>query len=237
MKQAMNIEEPVTPIEFPQKRGGLLETEDERITIGEFYARLDALLSELPESAWHKNRRQIDDKQFFQGQIFNVNNYADANRAINDIVSEGEGAADTPLDFENELAHFYRFEEIFKNQVLTKANNPKGYEWGAPLGVDWSAVYPAISDPESFDFSGESDEVKASQLACNIAFSQMVDDLTDAFNTNTGKLGNGVRAMFDIRMAALKAFNTPLSNGKVAGPAFKYIAAIERTSNVEGALL
>jgi len=235
MQQGMDIEEPVDPPEFPDLDIDLMAkgAEEERITIGEFYDRLDKLLAQLPADVWQANRNQVDDRQFFQGQIFAVNCYDDANRAINEIVSEGEGAPGdrNPLDLNNELAHFYRFEELYRNQVLVKTGDGvDDYAWGESLGVDWDGVYPAISDPESYDFSNESDEVKAAQLACNVAFSEMVDHLEDAFNSDeSGELGNGVRAMFDIRMAAIKAFKTPLSNGKVAGPAFVYLPASERT--------
>ena len=56
----------------------------------------------------------------------------------------------------------------------------------------------------------------------------MVDHLEAAFNSNDGELGNGVQSMFDIRMAAINAFQVPLSNGKVAGPSFVYIPVSER---------
>ncbi|MFT6372820.1 MAG: hypothetical protein ACJAZT_001574 [Gammaproteobacteria bacterium] len=236
MQQGMNIEEPVDPPEFPDLTMAKLAETEERVTIGEFYARLDTALSQLPADAWQANRHQVDDRQFFQGQIFAINNYADAHRAIEEIVSEGEGSPNdkNPLDLNSELAHYYRFEELFRNQVLVKTgDDPSDYAWGEPLGVDWTAVYPAISDPESYDFSNESIDVQASQLACNVAFSEMVDHLQYAFNSNDGQLGNGVQSMFDIRMAAIKAFQTPMKSGQVAGPAFVYLPADQRiiTSN------
>ena len=229
MQQGMAIEEPVNPPEYPVLKA--TAAVDERITIGEFYERLDTLLKGLPSDVWQANRNQVDDRQFFQGQIFTVNSYEDASRAINEIVSEGEGAPGdrNPLDLNNELAHYYRFEEVYRNQKLVKTGDAvDDYAWGASLGVDWDGVYPAISDPESYDYSKESEEVQAAQLACNVAFSEMVDHLEAAFNSNDGELGNGVQAMFDIRMAAIHAFQVPLSNGKVAGPAFVYVPVSER---------
>jgi len=232
----MNIEEPVDAPEFPDLEMTQLLEADERVTIGEFYARLDVLLSQLPADAWQANRNQVDDRQFFQGQIFAVNCYADAHRAIDEIVSEGEGspADKNPLDLNSELAHFYRFEELYRNRVLVKTGNgPGDYAWGEPLGVDWNDVYPAISDPESYDFSNESADVQAAQLACNVAFSEMVDHLQVAFNTNDGELGNGVQSMFDIRMAAINALQTPLTNGQVAGPAFVYLPIDQRVGTAK----
>ena len=226
MQQGMAIEEPSEPIDPPT----MLRAVDQGITIGEYYARLKLALKALPASAWTPDHNQVSDTQFFQGQIFAVNDYDDASRAIDIIVSEGEGTpvapgvTGSPLDFQNELAHYYRFWEVERNQVLMKAPNPVGYAWGPPLGVDWEAVYPAIPDPEQHDFSQEPPDAQAAQIACNTAYTVMVDALVGAFNGKLGGLGEAVRAMFDLRMAAIKALNTPLANGQsVAGPAFVYL--------------
>jgi len=229
MVQGMAIEAPLEPID-PR----ILKTAagDATVTIGEYYERLKRALQGLPASAWKADNLQIDDAQFFQGQIFAVNDCADACKAIDQIVSEGEGTPKTPenqgspLDFQNDLAHYYRFWEIQKNQVLEKdvsaEANDSGYMWGGPLGVDWGAVYPAITDPETYDFSQESEAVQIAQAKCNGAYTAMIEGLAAAFSGGTGDLGVAVRAMFELRMAAIQALNTPMKDGSVAGPAFLY---------------
>ncbi|MBK8176699.1 MAG: ferritin-like protein [Rhodospirillales bacterium] len=223
MKQGMDIEEPEEPIPFPVERLMMAEAAL-TVTIGEFYAALDAFLAQLPNTQWAPNRNQIDDAQFFAGQLFPINSYADAHRAISIIVSEGEGTKANPLDFENEVSHYYRFGEVFYDKVLTKADNRLGYTWGpAPLGVDWSAVYPAISDPGTHDFSNEPPTARAVQAACNQAYTTLIEELQRAVSGERARLGNAVRAMFDLRMASTTALSTPLSQSdKVAGPAFIY---------------
>jgi hypothetical protein len=129
----------------------------------------------------------------------------------------------SPLDFQQELAHFYRFEEIRRNQVLIKAPNPEGFAWGGPLGVDWTQVYDAISDPGEHDFSGEPQAAQDAQTACDAAFGQMVAELQGAVAGQVGALGRAVRAMMDLRRAAHVAFTTPLASGQVAGPSFKLL--------------
>ena len=193
--------------------------------------RLEQALSELPASAWQPDRNQIDDSQFFQGQLFKVNSFADAQQAINDIISEGEGSTTSPLNFQGDLSHYYRFEEIFRNQVLTKADNPVGYVWGEPLGIDWNSVYPAITDPCIHDFSQDPPAAQAAQVQCNSAFSDMVDALQLAFNGQSAQLGVGVRCMFSLRQAMQLAFTSPLADGfSVAGPSFLYIPKNQRQS-------
>lgn len=227
MSQGMAIEEPSEPIDPPQLVGAKML--DTTVTIGEYYHLLDQALAALPASAWIPNRFQITDGQFFPGQLFAVNNYDDAHEAITQIVSEGEGTPvspnnpGSPLTFQNELAHYYRFWEMERDQVLVKdPGNPVGFAWGGPLGVNWHAVYPAIADPELHDFSNDSPAAQQAQADCNAAYSAMVDALTSAFSGGTGGLGLAVRAMFDLRMAAIKALSTPLANGQVSGPAFLY---------------
>lgn len=222
MAQGMAIEEPeeVPPFEVVN----LLMAPGGAMTIGQYYALVDAFLATLPASAWVPDNNQITDDQFFAGQLFAVNGYTDAHLAIQQIVSEGEGAKDDPLDFQNELAHYYRFGEVFYDKVLTRIPQDPGYQWGPePLGVDWTAAYPAIPDPGCHDFSKDSDAAQSAQAACNLAYSGMIDALQLAVKGEAGQLGAAVRKMFELRMAAMAALQVPLADGKsVAGPAFVY---------------
>jgi hypothetical protein len=224
MAQAMAIEEPEDgAIHFPHEQALLAAAAQEFMTIGQFYRYLDGLLAKLPQSKWSSGRNQIDDRQFFAGQIFAVNGYPDAHRAIEEVVSEGEGTKKSPLDFQADVAHYYRFGEVYYDQVLSKANNPEGYVWKGKLGVDWSAVYPAIPDPGTHDFSTEPPAARAAQDRCDQAFTRLVQELQKAVVGDSGRLGNAVRAMFDLRIAARQAMTVPLADpAKVAGPSFRY---------------
>jgi hypothetical protein len=227
MSQAMAIEEPESgPIDFPHEL--VAAAEPTFMTIGQFYNHLDSFLETLPASQWKAGRNQIDDHQFLQGEIFAVNNYADAHLAIQRIVSEGEGTKESPLDFAGEVSHYYRFAEIFYDQVLTKADNPKGYVWKGTLGVDWKAVYPAIPDPGSHDFSKDPPAARNAQDHCDEAYTRLVQELQRAVAGEGGRLGNAVRAMFDLRTAARHALTVPLAvPTEVAGPSFRYRPGIK----------
>jgi hypothetical protein len=222
MAQAMAIEQPEDgAIDFPHELA--LEAAPMFMTIGQFYHYLDRFLAMLPGSRWSKERNQIDDRQFLAGELFAVNGYDDAHRAIQDIVSEGEGNKESPLDWQGEVAHYYRFAEVYYDQVLTKADNPKGYAWKGILGVDWSAVYPAITDPSSHDFSSDPPAARAAQDHCDAAYTRLVQGIQRAVAGEPGYLGNAVRAMFELRMAAKKALTVPLADpATVAGPSFRY---------------
>jgi hypothetical protein len=225
MEQGMSIEQPEVKPDFPVVHAALEADEPQAVTIGQFYEALDAFLGTLDPGDWHPGRNQIGDDQFLTGQLFAVNGYADAHRAIAVIVSEGEGASDSPLDFADEVAHYYRFGEIFHDLVLTRVPGDPGYQWGPePLGVDWQQVFPAIPDPQTHDFSVDPAPAQAAQAACNTAYSKMVDALQGAVSGQSGQLGVAVRAMFDLRMATQVALRTPLADGiSVSGPAFVYL--------------
>jgi hypothetical protein len=219
-QQGMAIEAPVKPILLAADGGA---GDDGTETIGQFYAKLDEFLWNLPESAWQPGRHQIDDSQFFAGQLYPIDNRDDARRAISQIVSEGEGSSESPLDFQNEVSHYYRFKEMHLKQVLTKSEKPPGYQWGPePFPIDTDAVYPAIDNPTQHDFSQDSAAAQAAQAACNLAYSRLIDALQRAVTGEEGQLGAAVRAMFDLGKTARIALTTPLSGGGVAGPSFLY---------------
>jgi rubrerythrin len=220
MKQGMTIEEPETPLDIPVRATAVAEPEF--MTIGEFYEHLDEFLKNLPESAWHKNHNQLDDAQFFAGALFPINGYRDAHKAISRIVSQGEGTALSPLDFQQEVAHYYRFKELALDKLLQKANNEVGFEFAGSLDIKWGAVYPAIPNPGKHDFSKDSSAARDAQDACNEAFTRMLQELQRAVYGEPGRLGNAVRAMFDLRRATRVALETPLADGTVAGPAFLF---------------
>ena len=222
MAQGTHIEEPEEPLVFRNEFA--LAAEPTFDTIGQFYGNLDLRLKQLPTSQWSATpRNQIGDHPFFAGQLFPVTDYDSASRAISHIVSEGEGNTQSPLDFEGDVAHYYRFEEIRRNQVLkNSADAPEGFVWGEPLGVDWSAVHPAIADPGQHDFSGDP-TAQAAQDQCDFAFTDMLQEIERAVTGEPDRLGNAVRAMFDLRLAARVAFTTPLiGSDQAAGPSFRF---------------
>jgi hypothetical protein len=231
MKQGMAIEtpedEPDYPIRSLNAATSLASLEGKAVTIGQFYQALDLLLKKLLPEVWKRDQNQIGDEQFFTGQLFPVNEYDDAHRAIDIIISEGEGTGTSPLSYQEKLAHYFLFGELFHRKVLTRTPGKEpGYQWGpARLAVDFAEAYPAIADPGTFDFADQPLAVKEAQARCNTAYTGLVKALQTAVTGGLaqGQLGDAVRAMFDLRTAALHAFTVPLANGKnVAGPAFLY---------------
>ena len=222
MEQAAKIEEPENPINI--KSRALAAAEPEFHTIGQFY---EAVKAALPSDGW-VGKNQIGDATAFPGELFAIASKADAEKAIDNIVSQGEGTDQgteaSPLDFEGEVSHYYRFNEILRNQVLEKAPEERvGYRWGAPLGVDFEKAVAAIDNPGDYNFANDP-AAKARQDDCNRSFTEMLDELQKAVSGEPDRLGNAVRKMFDLSQAAHAAIETPLAEnpGLVAGPAFLY---------------
>jgi hypothetical protein len=231
MKQGMDIEQPENPADFPVVSpllGAEFKGGPETMTIGQFYDALDKFLATLPADAWHPGRHQIVDDQFFPGQLFAINDYRDANRAIQEIVSEGEGHKENPLDFQDEVSHYYRFGEMYNNKVLTKTYTGLHYQYGpASLDIDYALAYPAIADPGEHDFSQDSAAAQAAQAQCSVTYAALVENLQMALTGTDGALGMAVQAMFALRTAAMAAVKVPLADGKVSGPAFLYQPSME----------
>ncbi|MGI9603409.1 MAG: ferritin-like domain-containing protein [Acidimicrobiales bacterium] len=218
MAQAAKIEEPEHKIAIP-----LAAVEPEFQTIGQFYA---AVKGSLPDDGWNPVN-QIDSATAFAGELFPIPDKHAAEKAIDRIVSQGEGTEagtdQSPLDFEAEVSHFYRFSEIEKNKVLRKDSGPTGYRWGESLGIDFSSAVPAIDDPGTYDFSGDP-PAQAAQDRCDTAFTSMVQELQRTVTGDSDRLGNAVRQMFDLSRAARAALEIELAGrpGFVAGPAFRF---------------
>jgi len=224
MLQASEIEKPEKPIDIRNAAAFALEQEPRFQTIGQFY---DAVKQALPDDDAFSAVNQIDDSTAFAGELFAVTDRAKAVEAIDHIVSQGEGTEqgteDSPLDFEGEVSHYYRFQEIARNQVLLKDPTVSvGYAWGGPLGIDFSKAVNAIDDPGGHDFSGNA-KAGVLQDDCNRCFTEMVDELQRAVSGHPDRLGNAVRKMFELSQAADAAITFPIDDsGIVAGPAFLY---------------
>lgn len=224
MAQAAMIEHPENELDIPDL--GSLEAATEYHTIGEFYA---AVKEALPhDDAAYADVNQITSATAFPGELFKTTSRELAGKAIDHIVSQGEGTDQgtgaTPLDFQGEVSHFYRFTEIERNQILQKeADAPFGYAWGLPLGIDFTKAVPAIANPAEHDFSNDPAAEQA-QLRCDRAFSSMLVELQRAVGGQPDRLGNAVRFMFDLSQAAYAAISIELADkpGFVAGPAFRY---------------
>jgi hypothetical protein len=209
-------------------------------SIGEFYRSVREALQRLDSEARETNPKGIFtgmQKQFTEehygsgGKVFGVYNIHDAERALDEIVGQGEGIdgsiedGDGPAFGPNvEYAHYYRFNEIFHERRYQSHDKPHDAPSGAALPVDWNAVYNMIPNPRMRMFS-DSAQLHRRMKEFNRLYTSLLDNLHLTCN---GKPENfmkeGVPMMHAMRMAAIDLMQEPCGIGDyAAGPSFEIV--------------
>lgn len=224
----MEIEEPENPIEFKT----MLAAEDVTYkTIGEFYAALQKKINELADDKLPGDpARQVTSAFFASDLLYPILTKEDAISAINIIVEQGEGTTTSPLDPEGELAHYYRFEEIYKGKRLVKdPSAPNGYSFsGAPIQFDPLSVSPIFPNTKT-DMLPEGTEARHRMNEFNSSYFSLLDGLHKAFNGEPENLDNCIGLMYDIKLYAEKlcAMPFPGKDGYTIAPSFEFISPTE----------
>lgn len=205
----MEIEEPERPKEFP-----VAELSAARVapsftfaTIGEFYAAIKQSLSHFGETIFTGSpAEQVSVHQAFAGNI-DPNNVPDvvdtletAIRAIDVIVEQGEGTAESPVDpntgLADDYAHYYKFAAIYHGRRLKPdLTDTGGFSYsGARIGYDPEQVYPLIANLKLDDLRRDSEEYKL-LASFNSTYSQMLRQLDSTFNGNPTDVSSAIATM------------------------------------------
>ncbi|MDQ3279935.1 MAG: ferritin-like protein [Acidobacteriota bacterium] len=219
----MVIEEPEHPIEFPEKKVMLAVAPDYH-TIGEFYEAVSKLIADLGEPIFTGDPARQVTGWFASDELFPVTSVATAQRAIEIIVTQGEGTQTSPAGGPSGLAHYYRFEEIARGQTLTRdLPEPPFYSWGPPaIVLDDDGVWPVVDNAPDVPLPSESPVATLSRQ-CDRTFSALVDALQETFNGNPGHLDAAIGLMYSLRLQAQELVSMPIPGRDVnAGPRFLY---------------
>jgi len=225
-------------IEMPAAVGAPPQSGDWQ-TIAQFYKAIrDAfeLLADTPakEKALFKGSRarQVDGASWYYGGggvPFAVYDLKTALAAIDEITEQGEGYDHTLYDGDNrfgqvdELAHFFRFNEIRAGRRYQATDTPNGYPTGAALVVDWSARYPMSPNPKVKDYAGQP-EIQRLMTEFNRAYTALLFVLHNAFDGQPSVLLQAVPLMYDMkyRAQALMAIPSGRGDGTTVGPSFEF---------------
>jgi len=220
----MTIEEPEHPIVFPVQRLAALEETQYR-TIGQFYLAVGGLI------------RSLHDQHIFTGDrarqvtgwigtsfLHAVDSEAAALAAIALIIDQGEGTATSPAADPDELAHYYRFEQIYRELSLVQDTAaPDGYAWGQPpVPLDASGVWPMRDNPPLVPLPAGSEVARVSDQFDG-TFTTLIDDLQRTFDGEPSALGAVMTQMHALRIEAQRLMPMLIPGTReTAGPRFGY---------------
>ena len=222
----MTIEEPETGLEFPDHLHR--DAVPQYHTIGEFYKAVAALMRDLGESVFTGVEERQVSGWIGIHYLHPIRHLDDALRAIELIIDQGEGTSKSPAADPEELAHYYRFEQIQRHETLNPdPSEPEGFAWGAPvIPLADDGVWPMIENPPLVPLpEGSPVALRSDQF--DATFSTMIDDLQRTFDGAPDVLGSAVAQMHALRLEAqdLMPLEVPGKDGATAGPRFLYRAA------------
>ncbi|MEA2442295.1 MAG: hypothetical protein QOH76_3719 [Thermoleophilaceae bacterium] len=216
----MVIEEPEDPI----ARQAL---DAESLTIGEFYAEIERQIVAQGQGIF-TGRAELQVDGILPG-VIPVTNVDTARTAIETIVHQGEGTTQSPdesAQSPGDLAHYYRFAEIFHGKALIPNPSPPpafAYE-GDPIPFDPEGVLPVVSNPKATDYPAGS-PARIQCDAFNATYTSLLKNLHAGFNGTQESLDGAIFDMRKLRRKGTTLMNVPLGDGRNAGPSFEFQGA------------
>ncbi|MEV6643220.1 ferritin-like protein [Amycolatopsis sp. NPDC051371] len=218
---------------------------DEYETIGQFYAAIEAgfrdLCDELGETAVFTGdpARQIDAFHLRGGggEVIAVHDLKSALAALAEVVEQGEGAARTDVwdgdrdvfhPDREEVAHYYRFQELSLGRRYRTGDTPASGPTGEKIAVDLDGVLPMRPNPRTADYP-EGSAIRVAQEGFNQTYSLLLYQLEQAFTGDPGQMRDAVGTMYALRAQAVALMKLPTGDGRTtAGPAFEYVPPEQR---------
>ncbi|GAA4442104.1 hypothetical protein GCM10023091_28320 [Ravibacter arvi] len=224
-KVFMQIEEPENPLVFKAVNLAEMPTFS---TIGQFYLAIQQKIAQLaPDILPGNSRKQVTSFFFPSDQLFPILTKQNAIDAINIIIEQGEGTSTSPLDQEGELAHYYRFEELYRGKTLVKDDTaPNGFSFSGPeIPFDTNGVYPLFPNTKTGMLQAGSEE-RNRMNQFNLSYYSLLSGLHQTFNGEPDLLNNTIGVMYDLKLTAEKLCATPFPGkpGYTIGPSFEWIA-------------
>ncbi|HSH02268.1 MAG TPA: ferritin-like domain-containing protein [Anaerolineae bacterium] len=229
-------------IEKPEAHDALPE-DDNFETIGQFYEAIEEALQYLCTKLGEENVFTGDpayqigpDTAYYggSGHVIAVTNLASAMAALEEIIEQGEGHDHVEIwdgdrnmfhPEREEVAHYYRFNEIKQGRAYQKGDTPQSGPTGPAFNIDWDAIYNVVPNPRATDYAeGTIERVAMDQF--NQTYSHILRLLERAFNGETEQLSVAIGEMYEIKYEAIRLMNMPSGqDDTVLGPSFDYVPA------------
>ncbi len=207
-------------------------------TIAQFYAAIAdgfRTLDQQGKITWFQGK-QVDGSRFYYGaggEPVQVHDLKTALQAIEEITEQGEGFDgslydnDTQFGQVDELAHYYRFNEIRTGRRYMPTDSPHQPPTGATLVVDWDARYPMSPNPKASQYANRP-EIHQLMVDFNVRYMALLAALEQGFNGQQDMLLRAVPIMYELkyRAQALMAIPSGRSDGTTVGPSFEFTAGV-----------
>ena len=220
----MAIEEPEHPLNFP-----VAAAAEQAMTIGQFYSRIDQEIVKAGQGIFTGDRSRQVTSGFPSTELFAVTDVASASKAIDLIKEQGEGTSTSPLDPEHDLAHYYRFAEIWHGKTLVPVHDPppgtpdnQKYRYeGNPIPFDAAGVIPVIDNPKASRYPAST---QAHYLNDNFnnTYTNLLRALHLTFNGRPDRIDSAIAIMHSMRELAMEMMTVPFDDEGHAGPSFEY---------------
>ena len=202
-------------------------------TIAQFYEAVAASLAKHSPGIFTNDlAAQVGPSYYYGGggEAFPIHNLKTANKALDVIIFQGEGIDLTIWDpdkdvfgEQDELAHFFRFDELYRERRYVQGDTPLTGPTGDPILIDYASILPMRPNPKAEDYPSGS-ELRALTEECNATYSTLLTELEAAFNGVPGALIDSTQTMVALRYQAIALMHVPLDDdtGQTAGPAFQW---------------
>ncbi|HLF25521.1 MAG TPA: ferritin-like protein [Anaerolineae bacterium] len=223
----LRIERPAKPHAPPEA--------DKYHTIAQFYEAIELGLHDLSAEGSFTGdiSRQITPEYYYGGggEAIPVTDLPSALQALDEITGQGEGVHHTIFDGDQEqfgevkeLAHYFRFNEIYQERRYTAADTPTSGPSGARLLVHWDQVYPMRPNPKMAHYPHDS-ALWRKAYAFNRTYRALLDELHAALNGKPKRLMQSVVGMYDLKYQAVELMKIPVGDEEMtAGPSFEYVS-------------
>jgi hypothetical protein len=226
-------------LERPEPPGAPPEA-DRYETIGQFYDAVEDGLRDLcrreGEGAVFSGdpARQVSSGPFAHttGRLIPVDGLESALAALEEIVEEGEGTSrggdvwDGDRDVfhpeREEVAHYYRFEELRVGRRFRRGDTPQSGPTGDTVAVDLDGVRPMRPNPRMSDHAPDH-PIRVAQEEFNLAYRGLLRSIEWAFDGEPETLDPAVGTMYDLKVRAQALMEMPDGDGTTAGPTFEYV--------------
>jgi hypothetical protein len=184
-------------------------------SIADFYAAI--------ESSFDTVRPTVDGTAQLEGPL-GLRRLGDLDairEAIALITTQGEGSEQSPEETPGDLAHYYRFAELYHGRKLIKRDGAWTY---SGREISFPDVWPMAAVPKGGYAQGDVEPAVWDDVSkFDQRFTTMLNQLQDAWsNGNGGALIDSTGTMFSLRGPAVQLMQVPIpAGGGNYGPCFR----------------